>query len=79
MSKEKLMAACVKIVSVNGCPISLIEIDGFQMLIDPIIKALEPDSAINCHNVRQKIIKVASDRHASVSKEEAGKTLMFEI
>jgi hypothetical protein len=52
MSKEKLRAACVKIVAVNGCPISLIEDEGFQMLIDPIIKALEPNSAINCRNVR---------------------------
>lgn len=40
-----------------------------------MIKALEPYSAINFQNVRQEIIKVASDRRASISKDVARKLL----
>ncbi len=43
-----------------------------------MIKALEPYSAINFQNVRQEIIKVASDRRASISKEVAGKLVKFD-
>jgi hypothetical protein len=79
MSKEKLMAACVNIVAVSGRPISLIEDVGFQMIIDPLIKALEPNAAINSQNVRQEISKVAFERRVLISEAVIGKFLCLKF
>jgi hypothetical protein len=62
MSKEKLMASMCKSRSRQQTPISLMEDLGFQMIIDPLIKALEPNAAINCQNKRQEVSKVAALR-----------------
>jgi hypothetical protein len=79
MSKEKLMTVCVNLVAVSGRPISMMEDLGFQMIIDPLIKALEPNAAINCQNVRQEVSKNASDRRAVISEAVKGKFLSLKF
>ncbi len=56
------MASMCKSRSRQQTPISLMEDLGFQMIIDPLIKALEPNAAINCQNKRQEVSKVAALR-----------------
>ena len=79
MSKEKLVTVCVNLVAVSGRPISMMEDLGFQMIIDPLIKALEPNAAINCQNVRQEVSKVASDRRALISEAVKWKFLCLKF
>lgn len=56
------MASMCKSRSRQQTPISLMEDLGFQMIIDPLIKALEPNAAINCQNKWQEVSKVAALR-----------------
>jgi hypothetical protein len=37
MDKHTLIEACINLVAVNGRPFEMIEDEGFQMIVDPII------------------------------------------
>jgi len=40
LSKQKLIEACVQLVTINGRPFTLIEDSGFKMIIDPLLDAI---------------------------------------
>lgn len=43
MDKKKLLSACVELITVNGRPMCLMQDSGFQKIINPILKAFEPN------------------------------------
>lgn len=45
MDKNTLIKACINSVAVNGRPFEMIEEEGFQMIVDPIIKAIDKNAA----------------------------------
>lgn len=40
LSKQKLIEACVQLVTINGRPFTLMEDSGFKMIIDPLLDAI---------------------------------------
>jgi len=40
LSKQKLIEACVQLVTVNGRPFTLMDDSGFKMIIDPLLDTI---------------------------------------
>jgi len=43
MDKEKLLSACVELITVDRRPMCLMQDSGFQKILNPILKAFEPN------------------------------------
>jgi len=43
MDKNKLLPAYVELITVNGRPMCLMQVSGFQKIINPILEVFEPD------------------------------------
>jgi hypothetical protein len=52
MDKHTLIEACINLVAVNGRPFEMMKDEGCQMIIDPIIKAIDKNAAIYSKNIR---------------------------
>ncbi|KAL5233767.1 hypothetical protein ACI65C_001177 [Semiaphis heraclei] len=61
LSKQKLIEACVQLVTINGRPFTLMEDSGFKMIIDPLLDAIGGDFRINSRNIRNHVKEHAYD------------------
>ncbi|KAL5246307.1 hypothetical protein ACI65C_013715 [Semiaphis heraclei] len=43
MDKNTLINACIELVSENGRPLSILEDSGFKKILNPLLKAIEPE------------------------------------
>lgn len=66
------MDACVELVTVNGCSLSLFEQTGMRMILDPLVKSFgrqESHVAINRHKVLQEVHEEAHRVRKSIQNE----------
>jgi hypothetical protein len=73
MDEETLIEACINLVAVHGRPFEMMEDEGFQMIVDPIIKAIDKNSAINSKNVKVLTTTYAEQRRKEISTLLRGK------
>lgn len=52
---DKIINACVDLITIHGLPLSLMNYPAFHSLIDPILKVLPEKISINRKSIRQKI------------------------
>jgi bifunctional polynucleotide phosphatase/kinase len=79
MDKHTLIEACINLVAVNGRPFEMMEDEGFQMLVDPIIKAIDKNAAINSKNIRDLTETYAEMRRKDISTLLKGKLLSIKF
>jgi hypothetical protein len=79
MDKHTLIEASINLVAVNGRPFEMMEDEGFQMLVDPIIKAIDKNAAINSKNIRDLTETYAKMRRKEISTLLKGKLLSIKF
>ncbi|KAF0715623.1 zinc finger BED domain-containing protein RICESLEEPER 1-like isoform X1 [Aphis craccivora] len=80
MDKKKLLSACIELITVNGRPMCLMQDSGFQKIINPILKAFEPNSiSINPQNIRSHVSATALKIVAEISDDMKYKMVSLKV
>lgn len=60
LNKEKILEACVELITVNGSSFEMLEYSGFKKILNPIVAAIDKNFSINSENVKLLIPETAS-------------------
>ncbi|XP_062553618.1 uncharacterized protein LOC134218522 [Armigeres subalbatus] len=70
MTKQRLIGGVVKMVTIHGLPFEFTEWDGFQEIVEPLLKAF--NLTVNRHNIKQYVAKAAEGIDCLIIQELHG-------
>lgn len=81
MDKNKLLDACVQLVTVDGRPLSILEDSGMRQILDPIVRSLgnEKPFSINRENVLKEIHAEATQIRNLIKSEVRGRLISIKV
>ena len=75
ITSERLIEACIELVTINGRPFSYLEDSGFMKIVNPIVKSFAKQPNVSAEGIRNKVPSVAEKTRQMIKEEVAGKLI----